>query len=153
MTFWFRAEVENIAQQFGLDADLLHAQVMVESSGKTSAYRFEPAFWTRYMADKPEWDGANPERVSASYGLLQCMYPVAKELGYSDIPEHLFAPMTGLFWGAKKLALLRDWAGGNMEAALAAYNGGKVGNEKPQYRNQAYIDRVYRELQKLKVAA
>src|SRR5690349_19464468 len=109
--FWYRAELEAIAQAFGLDPDLLQAQVIVESAGKTHAYRFEPGFWNRYMKDKPEWDGANPERVSASYGLLQILYPVAKELGYADLPEHLFAPVTGLHWGAKKLAMLRDWAG------------------------------------------
>lgn len=150
MTFWFRGEVENVARQFGLDPDLLQAQVMVESAGKTHAYRFEPGFWTRYMVDKPEWDGANPERVSASYGLLQIMYPVARELGYHDIPEYLFSPVTGLYWGAMKLAKLRDWAGGDIAAALASYNGGMKGNEKRPFRNQEYVSKVFRMLEAMK---
>lgn len=150
MTFWFRAEVEMTASLFGLDPDLLQAQVLVESSGKTHAYRFEPGFWQRYMKDKPEWDGANPERVSASYGLLQIMFPVAKELGYNDIPEHLFAPVTGLHWGALKLAKLRDWAGGDMAAALASYNGGKKGNDKRPFRNQIYVNKVFHQMEAVK---
>lgn len=151
ITFWYRGELEAIAQQFGLNADLLHAQVMVESAGKTHAYRFEPGFWHRYMKDKPEWDGANPERVSASYGLLQIMYPVAKELGYGDIPEHLFAPVTGLHWGALKLHKLKEWARGDMESALAAYNGGMGGNAKRPFRNAEYVGKVYKHLELVKV--
>lgn len=150
MTFYYRGEVEAIARSFGLDPDLLHAQVLVESSGKTHSYRFEPGFWNRYLKDKPEWDGANPERVSASYGLLQILYVTAKEIGYGDIPEHLFAPVTGLHWGAMKLAKLRDAAGGDIQAALAAFNGGAGGNTKRPFRNQFYVDKVYRQLGILK---
>lgn len=150
VTFWYRAEVEAIASQFGFDPDLIEAICLVESAGKTHAYRFEPGFWHRYLKDKPEWDGANPERVSASYGLMQCMYPVAKELGYGDLPEHLFAPVTGLHWGTKKLAALRDWAGGNIASALASYNGGQKGNAKPPYRNQIYVNKVLQMLEKVR---
>ena len=149
--FYYRGELEAIAQQFSLDPDLLHAQVLVESGAKTHAYRFEPGFWHRYMMNKPEWDGANPERVSASYGLLQIMYPVARELGYRDIPEHLFAPVTGLHWGAKKLQTLKDWAQGDMERALAAYNGGMGGNKQRPFRNVEYVNKVYKHLELVKV--
>lgn len=152
MSFAYRAEVEAMARMFGLDADLVQAVCEVESSGKTHAYRFEPGFWTRYLQDKPEWDGANPERVSASYGLMQCMYPVAKELGYHDLPEHLFAPLTGLHWGCKKLRTLIDWAGGDIEQALAAYNGGMGGNSKRPFRNQSYVNKVQRQLTRIREA-
>lgn len=150
MSFWYRPEVEAIASQYGFDPDVIEAVCLVESSGKTHAYRFEPGFWARYMKDKPEWDGANPERVSASYGLMQIMFPVARELGYGDIPEHLFAPVTGLTWGIKKLAKLRDWAGGDLEQALAAYNGGMGGNSKRPFRNQLYANKVARMLEKVR---
>lgn len=143
----YRAEIEAIASQFSLDPDLVHAIVVTESSEKTHAYRFEPGFWQRYMKDKPKWDGANPERVSSSYGLMQIMYPVALELGYAEsAPEYLFVPTIGLHWGCKKLRSLLDWSQQNVDQALAAYNGGKGDNQHPPYRNQWYVDRVKRNL-------
>ncbi|MFN5313520.1 MAG: hypothetical protein ACK5FF_03605, partial [Planctomyces sp.] len=81
--YWYQAETETMAQRHGLPVDLVTAVVWAESSGLTHAYRYEPAFWRRYLEDKPEWDGANPARVSASYGLMQVMFPVAVEFGYS----------------------------------------------------------------------
>lgn len=147
----YRAEIEAIASQFHLDPDIVEAVVLTESSGKTHAYRFEPGFWNRYLKDKPQWDGANPERVSSSYGLMQIMYPVALELGYSEnAPEYLFVPTIGLFWGCKKFRSLLDWAQQNTAQALAAYNGGKGGNVKAPYRNQYYVDKVFKNLGRVK---
>lgn len=149
----YRAEIEAIAAQFHLDADLVEAVVLTESSGKTHAYRFEPGFWHRYLKGKPQWDGANPERVSSSYGLMQIMYPVACEMGFTETaPEYLFVPTIGLHWGCKKLRSLLDWAKGNTAQALAAYNGGKNGNDKPPYRNQHYVDKVFSNLGRVKDA-
>lgn len=146
----YRAEIEAISSQFSLDPDLVEAIVLTESSGKTHAYRFEPAFWERYMKNKPQWDGANPSRVSSSYGLMQCMYPVACEMGFSEnAPEYLFVPTIGLHWGCKKLRSLLDWAKQNTDQALAAYNGGKNGNTAPPYRNQWYVDKVKRNLARI----
>ncbi len=146
----YRAEIEAIASQFHLDPDVIEAIVMTESSGKTHAYRFEPGFWQQYMKDKPQYDGANPERVSSSYGLMQVMYPVACELGFSEAaPEYLFVPTIGLHWGCKKFRSLLDWAQQNVDQALAAYNGGKGGNAIAPYRNQAYVDRVRTNLRRI----
>ena len=146
----YRAQIEAIAAQFHLDPDLVEAIVLTESSGKAHAYRFEPGFWDRYMKTKPQWDGANPERVSSSYGLMQIMYPVACEIGFTETaPEYLFVPTIGLLWGCKKLRSLLDWAKQNTDQALAAYNGGKGGNEKPPYRNQWYVDKVKRNLDRI----
>lgn len=151
MTFWYGADVQAIAARHGLDPDLVQAVALVESSGLTHAYRFEPAFWDRYLHDKPEWDGANPARVSASYGLMQVMFPVAVEHGMprSDPPEYLFVPLIGLDYGCRVLAARLAWAQGDVSAALASYNGGKGGNAPGgPLRNQAYVDRVRRMLRK-----
>lgn len=149
----YRAEIEALAAQFHLDPDLVEAIVLTESSGKTHAYRFEPGFWQRYMRNKPEYDGANPERVSSSYGLMQVMYPVAREMGFAEnAPEYLFVPTIGLFWGCKKFRSLLDWSKQNVDQALAAYNGGKGQNDKPPYRNQHYVDKVKRNLERLQLA-
>lgn len=149
MSFHYRAEVETIASRYGLPPDLVQAVVLVESSGYTDAFRVEPAFWDRYLRHKPEWDGANPRRVSASYGLMQVMFPVAVEFGYprNDPPEYLFVPLIGLEYGCTVLSERLTWAQGNVEAALAAYNGGKGGN-KPGgvLRNAAYARKVLARL-------
>ena len=142
MTTAYTSEIRTAAAAHGLDPRLVTAQVLVESSGLTHAYRFESGFWSKYMAGRPEWKGANPQRVSASYGLLQVMYVVAVELGFSGDPELLFVPRIGLDWGCRKLATLLQWAEGDVVRALAAYNGGKGGNTTPPLRNLAYAERV-----------
>lgn len=149
-TRWYRAEIEAAAREHGLDADLVEAVVLTESAGLAHAYRYEPEFWKRYMEGKPKWIVANPRRVSASYGLMQVMFPVAVELGYVGEPEGLFVPSVAVDMGCMKLAELLKWSGGNVDAALAAYNGGKVGNATPPYRNQAYVTKVNAALLQVK---
>lgn len=163
--FAYRAEVHAIADRHGLEPDLVTAVCLVESDGRTNAYRYEPNFWIRYLAGKPEWDGANPHRVSASYGLMQCMYPVALEHGYdrNDPPEHLFIPVVGLEFGCRVLAERMTWASRaaadvsrdvRLRAALASYNGGKGGNaadHRPD-RNALYADKVLFKLAQVKSA-
>lgn len=147
---WFRPEIEAIASRNGIDPNLLEAIVRVESSGFAHSYRYEPGFFMTYLANDPAYDGANPRRVSSSYGLCQVMYPVAKELGFDGPPEGLFVPLVALEFGAKKLKTLIDWSQGNQDAAIAAYNGGKRGNEKAPYRNQQYLDRVKTTLESIR---
>ena len=149
--FWYRAEATAIADRHQLDPDLVVTVCLVESAGKTHAYRFEPNFWLRYMAGKPQWDGANPERVSASYGLMQVLYVVALEQGFSrdEAPEHLFVPVVGLEYGCRKLREVLEWSGGDVPAALAAYNGGKTADNGPaveEKRNQRYVDKALAQL-------
>jgi soluble lytic murein transglycosylase-like protein len=154
MKFHYRAETYAIAERHGLDHELVIAIAMVESSGRTYAYRYEPGFWMRYLAGKREWDGSNPERVSASYGLMQVMFPVAIECGYpkGDPPEYLFVPIVGIEFGCRKLRELLTWAKGDQAAALAAYNGGKKGNapSASPKRNHEYVAKVRFTLDQVK---
>jgi soluble lytic murein transglycosylase-like protein len=151
--FWYRAEVELIANRHGLTPDLVHAICLVESAGLTNAYRIEPAFWERYLKGKPEWDGANPARVSASYGLMQVMFPVAVEHGMArtEPPEYLFVPLIGLDYGCRVLVRRLEWARGDLRCAIASYNGGKKGNEPgtPRLRSATYADKVLSQLANL----
>jgi soluble lytic murein transglycosylase-like protein len=146
----YRKEIVAAAAAHGLSPDLVEAITVIESSGKTSAYRYEPAFWARYMAHDPKWATANPERVSASYGLMQVMFPVAQEIGFEHLdPEYLFVPAIGLEFGCRKFASLLRWAEGDVARALAAYNGGQRGNVTPPFRNQSYADKVLRQLKEI----
>jgi soluble lytic murein transglycosylase-like protein len=149
----YESLIETTATRFGLNPDLVGAVVLTESSGLTNAYRYEPAFWLRYMAPRPEWRGRDPHRVSASYGLMQVMFPTALTLGMDPAtePELLFVPAIGMEFGCRVLANLLKWAGGfaapreaQVRAALAAYNGGQQGNEPTAatLRNAAYVSRV-----------
>lgn len=124
--FPYRAEVHAIASRHGLDPDLVHAVCLVESSGRTDAFRYESGFWLKYLAGKPEYDGAIPRRVSSSYGLMQCMYTTALQFGYpkGDPPEYLFVPVIGIEYGCRTLAHYLKWAKGDVRKALACYNGG-----------------------------
>lgn len=151
--------VREIAPAYGLDPDLVIALCLVESSGNPKAYRFEPAFFRRYMAHDPRWRAADPKRVSASYGLTQVMFLVAVEFGFPDTddPELLFDPRLNLHYGCKVLAERMAWVAKaaadvsddvRLRAALASYNGGKGGNaadHRPD-RNAQYAAKVLARL-------
>lgn len=79
----------------------------------------------------------------ASWGLMQVMGSLARELGYTGpyLPM-LCDPATNLQYGCRQLGALFTWAAGDANKALAAYNGGKGGNEVPPYRNQSYATKV-----------
>ena len=134
------ALIAKLAAEFSLENSLLHAIMLQESGGKIRAYRFEPAFWERYLKDKPEFAKAIPERVAASYGLWQVMYPTALEHGFDGFPEELFAPEISGKIACKLLKNLIQLSEGDIAKALAAYNGGK-GNWRGAHP-QAYAKQV-----------
>jgi soluble lytic murein transglycosylase-like protein len=153
--FQYWNEVRSVAESHHLDPNLVTAICMIESSGNTKAYRYEPGFWSQYMANNPIWKGADPKRVSASYGLMQTMYPVAVEHGFptTDAPDKLYLPLVGLDYGCRVFTKLLVWvnkeaadisADARLRAALASYNGGKDGNAADHLpdRNAKYADKV-----------
>lgn len=149
---WFRREIEEVAAQYALDPDVVEAVVRVESAGLAHAYRYEPAFFSRYLADDPAYRDRQPYRVSASYGLMQVMFSTAVQHGLpvTSEPEVLFLPVVSLKYGCMHLASLLEWSRGNLDQALAGYNGGKRGNEHPPYRNAGYVSKVRAALHKIK---
>lgn len=150
VTAWCRPLIEQTLALHpveGLDADVVEAMVRTESSGKPAAYRFEPRYWERYCKKHKVFGAGLPIRVAASYGLMQVMYPTAYALGYRGEPEGLFLPQQSLLFGVLVMADNLRWGGGSLEAALAAYNGGKTkSNLKPPYRNGAYVAKVKKHL-------
>ena len=140
---------------YGIKKHLLKAVGIVESSLNDRSYRYEPAFWRRYLADNPEWKNENPAEVSASYGIMQLMFTTAHQLGFRGAGDDLFDPDVNIGLGAKLLNKLItkvrkskaieqfphlvEW-----EVALALYNGGGTGNPSSdgKLRNQKYANKV-----------
>ena len=123
----YRTDIDAAAAAYGLDADLVAALVEQESGYRFHAYRYEPDFYARYLANNPAYAGREPREVSASYGLMQIMYPTAVDNGFTGEPWDLFAPLVSLEQGCLHLSNLLAWAHGNVRTALAAYNAGKGG--------------------------
>lgn len=145
-----RAAIETAATAHGLDADLVDAVVGVESSGDRWAFRYEAAFYQKYLQGSATPSALRFARwgplAACSYGLMQTMFVVAVEVGFRGSPELLFVPSISLDYGCAKLAQLVAWAEGRIPQALAAYNGGKGANGTAPYRNQPYVDRVLKRL-------
>ncbi len=150
VTAWCRPLIEQVLTLHpvpGLTANVVEAMVRTESSGKEKAYRFEPLYWEKYCAKHPVFGKGEPKRIAASYGLMQVMYPTAHALGFRGEPEDLFAPQQSLLYGVRVMADNLRWSKGQLDAALAAYNGGKTkSNLKPPYRNGYYVAKVKKHL-------
>ena len=161
----YRPEIETAARDYGgHDPDLLEAIVMIESGGHYYAYRHEPVFYRSLIKRRPEYAGRHPEEVSASYGLMQIMYPTAVDLGFNGQPWDLFAPTESLKWGTRYLDECFKWAYRKgpdepyeviQASALASYNGGRWRNEPDDIpdRNAAYARKVLTKYEELKQAA
>jgi len=141
---------EEAAAAAGADSLMIKAIIAVESAWKPSAYRYEPGFWQRYLAAHPDYAGCEPRRVSASYGLMQIMYPTAVDMGYEGEPEGLFSPSLNLRFGIGFLMTLIAKAGGDAWEAIAAYNGGWGGRKGKD--PQAYAVKVRQVYDALKEA-
>ena len=138
--------VQQVAATYHLPADLLRAQVQVESSGDPFAFRYEHAYFVRYLRHQPDVRGARFGPLAAcSFGLLQILLETALEIGFTGVPQDLFTDRIGLTWGAIYLRKCWDTAGGTLDVypkALARYNAG-LAVQGPPFLNQAYIDKVY----------
>lgn len=136
---FYKELIATVAERHGFEPALIASVVWKESEFQANAFRFEPDFWNRYLKPNPVYRSLNPHRVSSSYGLMQVMYCRVLEDKLTDNdalpPEHLFVPELNLETGVAFLKELTIWAltaGATgplvIEAALAAYNGGRGGN-------------------------
>lgn len=164
----FRLVIETTAKRHGIDPRVICGQVQVESGGNPYAVRFEPQFrwfWDlrsakpfrrldeselrtrRAPADFYGLDGNHEQEwalQSCSMGLGQIMGAVARELGFKGaFLSELFAPDINVEFHCRKLAADLKWSGGNVRSALAAYNGGRSGNQPgAALRNEPYVVKV-----------
>lgn len=114
------------AHNYGLDPALVCAVCEHESGGWNPwAIRWEPAFYTRYVASMKNLSETEKMARAFSYGLMQVMGQVAREQGYTaKYLTQLCDPMDNLTHGCVKLKKCMTRAEGDVRIALLTYNGG-----------------------------
>jgi soluble lytic murein transglycosylase-like protein len=159
------------AKQFGIPEALLRAMVWVESGGNLFAMRYEPFY--AYLWDaaqgRPfrklsagEVNSALPPKgflaqpgltlsratewmgQKSSWGPMQVMGAVARELGFNGYFTELCAPL-GVYYGCKHLQRLADrfLAPHGWKGVAAAYNAGTPRrNSEGRWVNQGYLDKL-----------
>lgn len=126
------------AQAHGLDPALVQAVCEQESNWEPWAIRFEPAFKARYV-DPQGHPATEAVARSISWGLMQCMGEIVRELGFSGHLASLCEPSVGLEWGCQHLARKLQQANGDIHKALQLWNGGG---------NLQYADQVIARMSK-----
>ena len=103
-------------------------QVEQESDWNPWAIRYEPAFFSQYIAtmwvNRKLTDITEAYGRAFSWGLCQTMGEVAREIGYTGPFAQLCEPETGLDVGARVFFRKLTRADGNVRNALLAWNGG-----------------------------
>jgi hypothetical protein len=128
--------------------ELACAMAERESAGITWVMRFESR-WTWFVEPQKYATklgiSYNTERTlqQFSYGTMQVMGAVARELGYEDYLVKLASdPAMGIQYGCRKLRQLLDKYSSE-ESAISAYNAGTpFRDDNGNYVNQGYVNAV-----------
>lgn len=128
-----QAIVDVMAKKYELDPKLVTAVIMKETSGKIGVNRYEPTWkypvdvigWARRLTKAGYTTTSLTERVNqyTSWGLMQVMGSVARELGHATPIPLLVIPEIGIEYGCRKLSQLFDRYK-TVEKVLDAYNSG-----------------------------
>lgn len=126
-----------------LDPALVSAVIEQESGWNPWAMRYEPAFFSKYVASLYTNNKISASEAYArgfSWGLMQVMGQVARETGF-DAPflAALCDPEQGLAIGCKVLRKKFDAMAGDTTRALLAWNGGA----NPSYAAQVLARRPH----------
>ena len=166
------------ALYYKIDEKIVKSIIVVESSGKTYAQRYEPNYiylWDcksqkPYMLSNrskiPDDFYAQAKNGSAmstretefhgqktSWGLMQVMGAVAREYGFDGYLAELCIPNIGIDYGCRHFSSYVKRYRHSQTAlhdAIAAYNAGSaVRMDDGKYRNQVYVDKVLFQLTKI----
>ena len=145
--------IKSAAVRRSLPWELVYAICQVESSLNPSATRHEPHYrWL--VGDHETMSHTERHDQMTSWGLMQVMGAVARELGHTGPLSDLLNPATGLFYGCLHLrrfkAKYEVWPD-----VIAAYNAGsprRVAGQIGPYVNQSYVDKVLAAWNSLEVA-
>lgn len=131
---------------YGLSLPLVLAMCKVESNFNPKAIRYEPnwqyPFSVSLLSSKTGVT-YETERIlqACSFGMLQCMGAVARELGFDRPLVEMLLPEVGLEYGCMKLRKLKgDYD--DINDIISAYNQGSPLKVNGKYRNQIYVDKV-----------
>ncbi len=132
------------SSRHNIPVEIICGIISQESGWRTDATRYEPAFQRKYIDTKYQNFREKWRRdMATSWGLMQVMGIVAREMGFRGEVSDLLVPNCGIFWGCKKLASLVLRYPSSFKDAISAYNAGSAMRDKNgNYRNQSYVDRV-----------
>lgn len=145
------SSVRAMAKAFNLDEDLVEAIAWIESSMNPMATRYEKDFNYIFNASIFAHDlGISTETEvqlqKFSFGLMQVLGCVARELGYQGPMMNLCSVITGSEYGCKKLVKISE-KHPDEDDMISAYNqGSPIKSADGKYRNQAYVDLVKKKL-------
>lgn len=137
------------------DPDLVIAISGVESNWNTMAMRYEPKWKYFYRPEvyaKKLYITQDTEKQLQmfSYGICQIMGSVARELGFDGPLPQLLVPEFGIEFSVKKIIALRKKYP-DLGDIISSYNQGSPRkNPDGSYVNQAYVDKVMKNLMQLK---
>ena len=140
--------IKRHADAFKLDPALVYAIARKESDFNPFAIRHEPEVDFRFQVHKHAainrtTMGTEDQLQKYSYGIMQVMGFVLRELGYEGSFLAMGNPDLGIFYGCKKLRQIYDHRNDTcMEDVICFYNGGKK-RADGRYSNQIhYVDKV-----------
>lgn len=139
--------INKYSEEFSLEKSLIAAICMQESSFETWRCRYEPnwqyfTFALHYAQLLGISFDTELQFQKTSWGLMQVMGGVARELGYDDYINKLVNPDFGLKYGCKKLASLKKKYE-ELNDAISSYNQGIPSKDSTgRYHNQTYVDSV-----------
>lgn len=138
--------IKTVCEETGWEKELIAAFIQIESGGNSYRVRYESK-WV-WQCKPYKFSGLNDISLETeamlqkcSWGLMQVMGAVARELGLvSDLPR-LTDPEVGLRYGIAQLERLKiKYQGDDL---IAAYNAGApFKNSDGKYHNQNYVDEV-----------
>lgn len=132
----YSRHIAEYAERYDLQPELVAAVILQESQGDAFAIRYELPFFLKYITGKP-LSGHIPKTISLaterharamSWGLMQIMGQVARELGFrGESLGELLIPETNIELGCRILNRHLEKTA-DVDAALLRYNGG--GNKR-----------------------
>lgn len=147
-------DIMKASEKWGLDYKVVAAVVMQESAGKACATRYEDHYrWTFDLEKYAKLNSITKEteeiQQKTSWGLMQIMGGVARELGFTGDLVRLCEPKLNLRYGIKKIKQLIK-KHDDFSDAIASYNAGSPRkDESGNYVNQHYVNSVMRYMDDL----
>lgn len=142
------------ALSYGVDPKLAQSIAQVESQYNPWSMRYEPNWMYYYnplLYSKNLGTTLATERAlqQISYGLMQIMGSVARELGFDEELPKLCDPALGAQYGCMKLADIKKNYSDEQDI-ISAYNAGTPSKVGGKYRNNDYVNKVTEALLKLR---